>query len=116
MQCQCGTQILGGSFCTNCGRPIQAVRETFNPTPFQPPIPPMQQQSNSNVFSIVGMSLGGVALLIFPILFGPAAIGFSIAAMTKKEKLGGLALGISIGGFFLGMIFGILFWSESYYW
>lgn len=79
------------------------------------PMNPMNQNSNSNVFSIVALSLGGTSLLLLPILFGPAAIGFAIAAMSKKEKLSGVALGVAIGGTVLGMILGYIFWSPFFY-
>mgnify|MGYP006268612403 CR=1 FL=1 len=114
MQCQCGAQVTGGSFCTNCGRQVQ-VRTEPPISPVPPAFQPAPQTGSSNIFSILGMSFGGVALLIFPILFGPIAIGFGITALVKKEKLGGLALGISLGGFFLGMLFGVFFWSSFYF-
>lgn len=117
-------------FCGKCGAPraqatgmVQMPNRVQQPTninqatvpqqvPTQPTALPADQPANpGNVYSIIGMSLGGVSILFFPILFGPIAIGFSIAALVKKEKLGGLALGLSIGGTTIGMILGFLFWT-----
>ncbi|MBM3743788.1 MAG: hypothetical protein FJW46_05780 [Actinobacteria bacterium] len=72
------------------------------------PTPPTTE---SNTFSILGIVFGGIAFLFLPILFGPAGIGFAVAAMIKKEKLGGAAIGVSVAGTVLGMIFGFLFWG-----
>jgi hypothetical protein len=127
----CNTEMPAiAKFCGKCGAPraqatgmAQMPNRVQQPTninkapvpqqvPTQPTGLPTDQLANpGNVFSIVGMSLGGISILFLPILFGPIAIGLSIAALVKKEKLGGLALGLSIGGTTMGMILGFLFWT-----
>lgn len=108
MNCVCGVQLQGGAFCTNCGRAISTQQPVQTPLFQSAPVP---QANESNTFSILGITFGGVAFLFLPILFGPAGIGFAIAAMSKKEKLSGVAIGVSIAGTVLGMIFGFLFWG-----
>lgn len=124
MQCTCGTQITSGTFCTNCGKrvvdPTQSAA-TF-PAPTQPMAPSnygtvnySSTSQNSQALSTVSFILAAISLLFLPILFGPAAIGFAIAAKSKKESRGDLALGLSIGAMVLGMILGALFWSSFVY-
>jgi hypothetical protein len=108
MNCLCGVQIQGGAFCTNCGRAVSMQQPVQSP-PFQNF--PITQANESNTFSILGIVFGGIAFLFLPILFGPAGIGCAIAAMSKKEKLGAVAIGVSVAGTVLGMIFGFLFWG-----
>ena len=65
----------------------------------------MQQK---NTLSLLAMIFAGVSVLIFPILFGPAAFVLGILAVVKKEKNGVLALVLSIVlpivGFVLGAV------------
>jgi hypothetical protein len=68
----------------------------------------MSEQSSSNTFSILAMVLGGLALLVLPIVFGPAAIILGVIALTKKEKLAPVGLTVGILGLVVGMIIGAL--------
>lgn len=65
----------------------------------------------SNVLSIWAFVLGGIALWIFPIVFGPAAIVCASIGKSKRERLSSAALGVAIGGTVGGMIIGALVWS-----
>jgi hypothetical protein len=68
-------------------------------------------QSNanqSNTFSILAIVLGGISLLIFPILLGPAAIILGVVALVKKERLAPIGLTIGILGTVLGMALGAI--------
>jgi len=114
-------------FCGNCGAPraYATGSERYERTSSSGRTLPQQQSiqasavqsfptpptTESNTFSILGIVFGGIAFLFLPILFGPAGIGFAVAAMIKKEKLGGAAIGVSVAGTVLGMIFGFLFWG-----
>ena len=60
------------------------------------------------------MVLGGIALVFCPILCGPAAIILAAIALSKKERLAGISLAVSIIGMIGGFLFGIIVWSNLY--
>ena len=82
------------------------MSEQTPPTPTNP----------SNTFSILAIVLGGVSLLLFPIVFGPAAIILGVIGLVKKERLApvGLTVGIlgTLLGMFIGAIIGAMMFSE----
>lgn len=102
-----------------CGRSLPP--EAQGPTPpigfgqqainqFQP-----NQAGSSNTLSIIGMILGGVAVLFYPIFIGVAGIILAAIAKSKNEPQSNLALGIAIGGTVLGFILGYSAISSYYY-
>jgi len=66
----------------------------------------MSEKSSSNTFSILAIVLGGLALLVLPIVFGPAAIILGVIGITKKEKLAPIGLTVGILGMLVGMFVG----------
>jgi hypothetical protein len=68
----------------------------------------MSEKSSSNTFSILAIVLGGLALLVLPIVFGPAAIILGVIGITKKEKLAPIGLTVGILGMVVGMFIGAL--------
>ena len=68
----------------------------------------MTEANQSNTFSILAIVLGGLALLVFPVVFGPAAIILGVVGLTKKERLAPIGLTVGILGLFLGMVIGAL--------
>jgi hypothetical protein len=66
----------------------------------------MSEKSSSNTFSILAIVLGGLALLVLPIVFGPAAIILGVIGITKKEKLAPIGLTVGILGMVVGMFIG----------
>jgi uncharacterized membrane protein len=68
----------------------------------------MSEKSSSNTFSILAIVLGGLALLVLPIVFGPAAIILGVVGITKKEKLAPIGLTVGILGMLVGMFIGAL--------
>jgi hypothetical protein len=68
----------------------------------------MSEKSTSNTFSILAIVLGGLALLVLPIVFGPAAIILGVVGITKKEKLAPIGLTVGILGMVVGMVIGAL--------
>jgi hypothetical protein len=68
----------------------------------------MSEKSSSNTFSILAIVLGGLALLVLPIVFGPAAIILGVVGITKKEKLAPIGLTVGILGMVVGMFIGAL--------
>jgi uncharacterized membrane protein len=68
----------------------------------------MSEKSTSNTFSILAIVLGGLALLVLPIVFGPAAIILGVVGITKKEKLAPIGLTVGILGMLVGMFIGAL--------
>jgi hypothetical protein len=68
----------------------------------------MTEANQSNTFSILAIVLGGLALLVFPVVFGPAAIILGVVGLTKKERLAPIGLTVGILGLVLGMVIGAL--------
>jgi hypothetical protein len=115
----CGKATSGGPFCVSCGKtlPPDAQGPTLPNSFGQGPINQYQPSgsSGSNTLSILGMVLGGVAVLFFPIFFGVAGIVLAVIAKSKNEAQANLALGISIGGTVLGFILGFANTASFYY-
>ena len=62
----------------------------------------------SSPFSVIAIILGGLSFLLFPILFGPAAIILAVIAKKKGESLANVALTVGILGAVFGMIIGAI--------
>lgn len=65
-------------------------------------------QSTDNIFSIIAITLGTVALMLFSVVCGAAAIVLALLANNKKEKLSQIALVVAIGGAAVGSILGLI--------
>jgi membrane protein DedA with SNARE-associated domain len=65
-----------------------------------------ETQNSSNLFSIFGIVLGGLALIVVPLLLGTVGIILASIGKKKKESLSTLALVISIVGTVVGVILG----------
>ena len=65
--------------------------------------------NQSNTFSILAIVLGAVAVLIVPILLGPAAIILGVVGLVKKERLAPIGLTVGILGMLLGFFLGAIF-------
>jgi len=59
-------------------------------------------------FSVIAIILGGLSFLLFPIVFGPAAIILAVIAKKKGESLANVALTVGIVGAVSGMIIGAI--------
>lgn len=66
------------------------------------------EKTDSKVFSILSIVLGGVSLLILPIVLGPAAIILAVIGLVKKEKLAPVGLAVAILGMLVGMFIGAI--------
>ena len=66
------------------------------------------EKTNSKVFSILAMVLGGLSLLVVPIVLGPAAIILAVVGLVKKEKLAPIGLAVAILGMLVGMFLGAI--------
>ena len=62
----------------------------------------------SSPYSVIAIILGGLSFLLFPILFGPAAIILAVIAKKKGESLANVALTVGIVGAVSGMIIGAI--------
>ena len=62
----------------------------------------------SSPFSVIAIILGGLSFLLFPIVFGPAAIILAVIAKKKGESLANVALTVGIVGAVSGMINGAI--------
>jgi hypothetical protein len=122
-------------FCPQCGAPAAAGSPTataaypgaqptyapapapgygpppgYAPSPYSPPLMGAYTQP-TNTLSNVAIGLAVVALLILPILFGPAAIICAGVALSRKERKAGLAMGLAIGGMLVGFLFGAMVYA-----
>lgn len=64
--------------------------------------------NQSNTFSILAIVLGSVALLIFPVVFGPVAIVLGVVGLVKKERLAPVGITVGILGMVVGAFVGYL--------
>ena len=74
----------------------------------QPQTNSPQSTSGSNLFSILAIVFGVVAVVFLPIVFGIGAIILAAVALSKKERLAKVAMVVAvvgtIGGFILGAV------------
>lgn len=71
-----------------------------------------QTTSTSNLFSILAIVFGAVAVLFLPIVFGIAAIVLAGIAISKKERLAKVAMAVAIVGTVAGFILGAIVYSS----
>ena len=69
--------------------------------------------NQSNVLSIVSFVLSALAVVILPIVFGVAAIICGGVAVSRKERLGKIALVVSVVATILGFALGALVYANS---
>jgi hypothetical protein len=84
---------------------------SYGHSPYPPPVPGVYTNP-TNSLSNVAIGLAVVALLILPILFGPAAIICAGVALSRKERKAGLAMGLAIGGMLVGFLFGAMVYAS----
>mgnify|MGYP000293530486 CR=1 FL=1 len=99
----CGAAIEASAlFCQSCGTKKEvAASTTSSPQP----------GTTSNSFSTVAMIMGGIAIWIFPIVFGPIGLVLGAVAKSKNEPKATTAIVIAAIGTVLGMLFGAIAWS-----
>ncbi len=69
--------------------------------------------NQSNTLSYVAFGLSVVAVFILPIVFGVAAIICGAVAVSRKERLGKIALGVAIAATVLGFALGALVFAAN---
>ena len=67
-----------------------------------------RSQNSGNTFSVLAIVFGGISLLFFPIIFGPAAAILAAIGFSKRERLAGVGLTVAISGTLIGFVFGWL--------
>lgn len=98
---KCGKETTG-SFCPNCGNPVNSVPN--QPQMVYPMQPPAAQQK-LNVIALVGFILGCVSLLLnFLGIVGILALVFSIVGIVQINNTCGKGKGFAITGIILGAI------------
>jgi hypothetical protein len=65
------------------------------------------------IFSIIAIVCGVLAILLVPIVFGPIGIILAIVGNRRGERLWKVALGVAIGGMVLGFILGAIVLSNN---
>jgi hypothetical protein len=86
------------------------------PTPSAPPPDPDERAASSTGagrgFSIAGGILGLIALLVAPILVGPAGIALGYVGHRKGDRHGRTAMIVAGVGTVVGMILGVLVFAS----
>jgi hypothetical protein len=67
----------------------------------------------TQLYSILAIVSGVLAILVIPILFGPIGIVLAVVANRKAEPLWKVALAVAVGGMLLGFILGYMTVSDS---
>jgi hypothetical protein len=70
------------------------------------------RQNESNLFSILAIVFGAIAVIFFPIIFGLAAIVLAVVARNKRERLANIALIVAIVGTVAGFVLGAIVYSN----
>lgn len=70
------------------------------------------QTSSSNLFSILAIVFGIVAVIFLPIVFGLAGIVLAAVAISKKERLGKTAMIVAVLGTVAGFILGAVAYNS----
>ena len=65
-----------------------------------------------NRLSTIGIVLGAIAFVFFPIVFGPAGLILGAVAKSKGERLAVTAMVVSAAGLVVGMILGAIIYSS----
>jgi hypothetical protein len=73
-----------------------------------------EPRNETNTLSIVGIVLGCVAFLFCPPGFGIAGLVCGIVAKNQGQRLAPTAIGVSIAGLVLGMVFSLMFFRGMY--
>ena len=68
--------------------------------------------STSNLFSILAIVFGAVAVLFLPIVFGIAAIVLAAVALSKNEPLAKIGMAVAVVGTIAGFALGILVYES----
>jgi hypothetical protein len=71
------------------------------------------RRQGPQIFSILAIVCGVVAILILPIIFGPIGIILAVVANRRGEPLWKIALGVALGGMVLGFILGAIVLSNN---
>src|SRR5712692_3231072 len=101
----CGTEISDQALaCPKCGHPTATGPGTNTGS--------VAEAKSGHTLAILGFVFGGVAVLLLPILFGPAGIVCAAISTKRGDSLGKRALGVAIGGTVLGLVLGILVFTS----
>jgi hypothetical protein len=73
--------------------------------------PPPRQ--GAQIFSILAIICGILAILILPIIFGPVGIILAVVGQRRGEQLWKVALGVAVGGMVLGFVLGAVVQSSN---
>jgi hypothetical protein len=74
---------------------------------------PGGRRQGAQIFSILAIVCGVLAILILPIIFGPVGIILAIVAYRRGEPLWKVALGVAVGGMILGFVLGAIVLSNN---
>jgi hypothetical protein len=71
------------------------------------------RRQGPQIFSILAIVCGVVAILILPIAFGPIGVILALVGRQRGEPLWKVGLGAALGGMVLGFILGAIVLSNN---
>ena len=74
---------------------------------------PAPTQTTGNTLSIIGIVCGVLAVLILPIVFGPAGLVLGFIGRSKGERLSTIAIIVAAVGMVLGLVLGYLILNSN---
>jgi hypothetical protein len=75
--------------------------------------PAVTSTGQSNAFSTAAIVCGAIAVLIFPIVFGPIGIILGAVAKSRNEPRANIGLVVAIVGMLVGFLIGALVFAAS---
>lgn len=104
----CGAQIdARAEICPKCGVRQQTAR------PGQVQVAPPVAATGMG-YSVAAIICGVVALLFFPIIFGPAGLVLGAVAYTRHERLWAIGMAMALVGGLVGFFIGFLVAASRY--
>ncbi len=85
---------------------VTAMSQPNYPPPSYGPGSTGTQQNTSNVFSILAIVFGVVAILFLPIIFGLAGIVLGFIGRSKGERLSTIGIVVAVAGTIAGFALG----------
>ena len=69
-------------------------------------------ETRGNMLSIIAIVCGVIAIIFFPIVFGPIGIVLGIIGKNRHEKLSTIAIVVAVAGMIIGFILGALIMNQ----
>lgn len=100
----CGTDNRdGATYCDNCGKILNKDNATTKNTNIE-----TQQPNEQKIFAVLGWLFNILAIIFFPIIFGPLGVFMGFFHKKYHAKHGNIIIISAILCMFIGMILGAI--------